>query len=262
VGKTSFFCSLTVFADVILSFQARLWLHKPNWFWNRGLSEGPSRPGVLPVQIGQGASDSTIGLRRQSRNCQLRDFTIMHLRNRGHFYRDGFSLIEVVIATGLCTFAFLTIFSLLPVGMVTIQNATTQVTETEIFNRVWSQFNTTPYYNLQNGTTPLFTTSSSTVCYYYDQEGQDITPSGSNPAAPGTTVYTVRCSLGYSQNDQNLAGTIPTYANGTSTTSPAATFIQVQIGSHIDPANALSPSDPRVTTRTFLIAKRDTWDGS
>ena len=178
----------------------------------------------------------------------------------------GFSLIEVVIATGLTTYVLLVVASLLAVGTVAIQGATQQIVETEIFNSLWGQFNTTPFYSLQNtnnGISPVFANPSTAIYYYYDRDGENITPSGANPTAPAATVYTARCTLVNSQTVSSLETTLPSVDGGQSPSGPSLTFVQVQIGFHYDPANLTSgKTDARVTTRTFLLAKRDTWDGS
>jgi uncharacterized protein (TIGR02598 family) len=190
-----------------------------------------------------------------------------NLLSRSHPARGaGFSLVEVVIATGLCTYALLVIASLLPLGLGMFQSAQQQIVDTEIFNQQWSKYNTTPFYNLQNannGASAVFATPTQAIYTYYDADGQDITPSGASPAAPAGTVYIVRASLVNSVTKPSLGATVPAVDGGQSSTGAALNFIRVDIGFHFDPVNlAAGTSDPRVTTRTFLIAKRDTWNGS
>ncbi len=68
----------------------------------------------------------------------------MRLSTQRRFGRSGFSLIEVVVATGLCTYALVVIACLLPMGLGTVQLANSQIVETEIFNRIWLEVNTIP----------------------------------------------------------------------------------------------------------------------
>jgi uncharacterized protein (TIGR02598 family) len=189
-----------------------------------------------------------------------------HLKSTRHRRRRGFSLIEVVIAIGVCTYALLVIGSLLPVGLATFQATNQQVIETEIFNQLWLQFNTTPFSSLQSandGVAPLFPTAQSTIYYYYDGDGQQLVTSGSSSAAPANAVYLVRVALSNSQTTPTPETTVPQVDGGLSVTGPSLTFIRVQIGFHFDPSNLpAGKTDTRVATRTFLIAKRDTWDGS
>jgi uncharacterized protein (TIGR02598 family) len=180
--------------------------------------------------------------------------------------RAGFTLLEVVIAIGLCSGALLTIFALLPLGMDVVQDASRQVAENEIFNRLWSQFNTTPFSSLQNwngSVSPIFMSPTTPLAYYYDAEGQDITPSQSGAAAPEGAVYIARCALENSQTNPTLSTTVPMVDGGSNASGASLTFVKVQIGFHFDPVNLQQGrSDYRVVTRNFLLAKRDSWNGN
>jgi len=187
-------------------------------------------------------------------------------------WRAGFSLIEVVFATGLCTFALGTIACMLPVGLIAFQNANQQTVNTEVFGKIWLELNTTPFYSLP--TYPRFSTgtANSTAAgglggadpSYFDMAGEEIT---GNAGASTSAVYTVRCSL---VNSTTLAtlNTVPpvdglgTSANAVVTAGGAGlTFVKIQIGFHVDPKIA-AIGDRRVSTRTYLLAKRDTVNGN
>ena len=145
----------------------------------------------------------------------------------------AFSLMEVVFATGLCTYALLVIVSLLPVGLGSIQKANQQMTQTEIFNQIWSEVNTTPYGNISSYSRlmPGIT--------YYDSNGTET-----NQAS---AVFTVVCS----QPPMTLST-----ASGGSYATNELTAVKVQIGYHVDPTS-VTATDGRVASRTFLVARRD-----
>ncbi len=144
----------------------------------------------------------------------------------------GFSLIEVVIATGLCTYALIIMAGLLPVGLSSIQTANQQVTQTEIYNEIWSEVNTTPYGNI--ATYPRLAAAS-----YFDGNGDQTTQA--------SAIFTVVCS----QPAMTLGN-----ASGGSITANELSAVKVQIGFHVDPTT-VSATDPRVSSRTFLIVRRD-----
>ncbi len=145
----------------------------------------------------------------------------------------GFSLIEVVVATGICTYALLVVASLLPVGLVSIRSANQQVTQTEIFNQIWSEVNATPYANILSY--PRLTSGAT----YYDVNGTETTKAAA--------VFTVVCT--------QPTMTLPD-ASGGSYPANELNAVKVQIGFHVDPT-AVAATDSRVTTRTFVIARRD-----
>jgi uncharacterized protein (TIGR02598 family) len=55
---------------------------------------------------------------------------------RRHSQRSGFSLVEVVMAIGIASFALLAIVGLLPVGMKSVQNASEQAAAANVANSI------------------------------------------------------------------------------------------------------------------------------
>ncbi len=136
--------------------------------------------------------------------------------------RRGFSLVEVVLATGLVMFALLVIFSLMPAGLASLQEANRQIVETEVFASLGAELSSTPFTTLDTYVTKRFP-------LYYDREGAEL-KSSSN------AVFTVRCAL------TNPAGS-------GATDLKCAT---VSIGYHRDPNDAAVKPD----RRTFLLVNR------
>jgi len=94
--------------------------------------------------------------------------------------QDGFSLIEVILAIGLATFALLVVFSLLPAGLSSLQESNRQIVETEIYNTLGAELASTPFDRLTNYQASRFPV-------YFDNEGNEVASSNS--------VFTVRCQL-------------------------------------------------------------------
>jgi uncharacterized protein (TIGR02598 family) len=167
--------------------------------------------------------------------------------------KGGFSLIEVALATGLGTFVLLVIAGLLPVGMGVFLTATQQTIETEIFNELWADFNTTPFSSLGTAAAPTspLVNATATSPFWFDANGDQLSSSAG-------AVYDVRCSLVNSASTPAPAATVPAVDGGSGTigSSPYLNFVKIQIGYHIDPLTA-SATDPRVITRTLLLVKRD-----
>jgi uncharacterized protein (TIGR02598 family) len=214
-------------------------------------------------------------------------------RNRPRFWQSGFSLIEVVVATGLCTYALVVIACLLPMGLGTVQIADSQIVETEIFNRIWLEVQTIPYYDLptfqrfNGGKFP--DSSASTGLSYFDKDGGEIGGLTAPTTPPASAVYKVYCTLIYpGQTSGNLPPNINATlisrlsslgpaidAGGLQNTSGSApilntngsigaglVLVRIDIGFHIDPSTLTGPTDTRVNSRTYVVSKRDTQDGT
>lgn len=92
----------------------------------------------------------------------------------------GFSLVEVILAIGLTTFAALVVFSLLPVGLLSLQDTNRQIVETEVFNTVGAELASTPFDKLTNYQTTRFPV-------YFSNDGVEV-------ATGAESSFTVRCS--------------------------------------------------------------------
>lgn len=136
--------------------------------------------------------------------------------------RAGFSLVEVVLAIGLVTFAMLVIFSLLPVGLFSLQESNRQIVETEIFNTVGAELSSTPFDQLTNYQTTRFP-------IYFNNEGTEV--SSSNNA-----IFYVRCNAPVAESNAEL------------------NRVTVLIGYRRDPAQTNTTA--KASKRTFLLVNR------
>lgn len=134
----------------------------------------------------------------------------------------GFSLVEVILAIGLITFAMLVIFSVLPVGYASLQDSSRQIVETEIFNMVGAELDSTARSQLTNYQGTRFP-------IYLDSEGEE-------QSAASNAVFIVRC--GSPVADAN----------------PELSRVTVAIGFHQDPG--ATNSSAKSSKRTFLLVNR------
>src|SRR5262249_20906853 len=83
---------------------------------------------------------------------------------------SGFSLVEVTLALGIAAFCLLAVFGLMPVGVETTRNATSQTAATNIMAAVVSDLRATP---TTTNTSSQFCIRFGTVAtLYFDGAGQ------------------------------------------------------------------------------------------
>lgn len=140
----------------------------------------------------------------------------------GPLRASAFSLIEVVLAIGLVTFSALVIFSLLPVGLASLQEANRQIVETEVFSTVGAELASTPFDKLTNYQATRFP-------IYLNNEGIEVTNSAD-------AIFTVRCAEPVAETGGEL------------------NRVAVSIGFRRDPAQTNGAG--KITKRTFLFVNR------
>jgi uncharacterized protein (TIGR02598 family) len=108
----------------------------------------------------------------------------------------AFSLVEVVIALAIVSFAVLTLMALIPAGIGTFQQAQTDNVETQIVQDVNNELQNSPYTNLFDGTGNPQSGFTSFDGRTYDVEGEPIKASGTTATAGSTNtpVYTLSLS--------------------------------------------------------------------
>jgi uncharacterized protein (TIGR02598 family) len=94
-------------------------------------------------------------------------------------YKLGaFSLVEVTLALGVGAFCLIAVFGLLPVGVQTNRNATSQTTATNIIAAVVSDLRATPKANPTSSQFAITFGTAKTL--YFDGAGQFTTTLGAN----------------------------------------------------------------------------------
>jgi len=154
-------------------------------------------------------------------------------------FRQGsecaFSLVEICVALGVVSFAFIGIFGLLLQGMNVFGTSINTSIQSQIVQHVIDDAQQTDFDNL---------VSQGTQQRYFDNEGEDL---GSSPAP--NSIYSVRVTP------------TPTLVPGSN--SPSVNLLTVTIQIVHDPAHlndpfARSPSIPGAETRTVFIARNST----
>jgi uncharacterized protein (TIGR02598 family) len=92
---------------------------------------------------------------------------------RNPFGSAGFSLVEVTLALGIAAFCLIAVFGLMPVGVQTNRNATSQTRVTNIMAAVIADLRATPKANTTSSQfcNPIPTGNSTTILYF-DSEGR------------------------------------------------------------------------------------------
>lgn len=112
-------------------------------------------------------------------------------------HRRGFSLVEVVLAIGVVAFAFVAIFSLLPVGMGVFREAMDTSVSAQIVQRIVSDAQQTNFDNLVDTTKSGGTSSGDWFVLplrYFDDQGSEVKVTGATLSATQKEmiVYHVR----------------------------------------------------------------------
>ena len=92
--------------------------------------------------------------------------------------RDAFSLVEVTLALGVAAFCLIAVFGLVPVGVQTNRNATSQTTATNIVAGVVSDLRATPTTTTTSVQYQITFGTAKTL--YFDSAGQASTTLGAN----------------------------------------------------------------------------------
>ncbi len=109
----------------------------------------------------------------------------------------AFSLVEIVLAIGIVSFAFVAIFGLLPVGMTTFRQAMDTTVSSQIVQRVVNEAQQTDFSTLTaNAGTPQLR--------YFDEQGNEV-PSQNDYIYTVQVTVTPKTALPNAGSSENLA---------------------------------------------------------
>jgi uncharacterized protein (TIGR02598 family) len=102
-----------------------------------------------------------------------------------HLHSAGFSLVEVTLAIGIAAFCLIAVFGLMPVGVQTNRNATSQTAATNIMAAVLADLRATPKINTTSAQFGITFGTNATL--YFDGQGQaatSLSPPSPTPFQP------------------------------------------------------------------------------
>jgi len=116
----------------------------------------------------------------------------------------AFSLVEVTLALGIAAFCLIAVFGLMPIGVQTNRNATSQTAATNIMGAVVCDLRATPKVNTTSTQFCIpFAISGTSAPLYFDSAGQCSTdlagstsPCGSSWTPPLSTRYQLNITWG------------------------------------------------------------------
>lgn len=150
--------------------------------------------------------------------------------NRVHFTSPAFSLVEVTLALGVAAFCLIAVFGLMPAGVQTNRNATSQSAATNIIAGVVADLRATPrcvatsaQYQITLGTVCPPTSIPSPKTLYFDSVGQATTSLTANsryqlnitwsPSAPtGSRYADLKVTWPAAASPANAGGSVEMFA--------------------------------------------------
>jgi uncharacterized protein (TIGR02598 family) len=98
---------------------------------------------------------------------------------RLNFTAAAFSLVEVTLALGIAAFCLIAVFGLMPVGVQTNRNATSQTAATNILSSVVTDIRASPKGHTNSAKYGIRRSKGNTTTVYFDGQGQ-VTSLGAN----------------------------------------------------------------------------------
>jgi uncharacterized protein (TIGR02598 family) len=147
-------------------------------------------------------------------NGLQREYYNLSMVKRSIVSAAAFSLVELTLAIGIAAFCLIAVFGLMPVGVQTNRNATSQTAAASILSNVIADMRATPRTNATSSQFAITFETEKTL--YFDGAGQFTTSLGAN------SRYRVRITFpsspsGLSYADVNItwpAAATPANANG------------------------------------------------
>ena len=95
-------------------------------------------------------------------------------------FTAAFSLVELTLALGVAGFCLIAIFALMPVGVQTNRNATSQTAAANILSSVVSDIRASPKGHTNSAKYGIRRSKGNTTTLYFDGQGQFTTSLGAN----------------------------------------------------------------------------------
>ena len=95
-------------------------------------------------------------------------------------FTAAFSLVELTLALGVAGFCLIAVFALMPVGVQTNRNATSQTAAANILSSVVSDIRASPKGHANSAKYGIRRSKGNTTTLYFDSQGQFTTSPGPN----------------------------------------------------------------------------------
>jgi type II secretory pathway pseudopilin PulG len=139
----------------------------------------------------------------------------------GESKTGGFSLVELTLAIGIAAFCLIAVFGLVPVGVQTNRNATSQMSATSLIAAAVADLRATPKANTTS--TQFGITFGTNTTLYFDGSGQFTTLLGTNSRYQLSLTWYGSTGLRYA--DLKVTWPAPaTSANASGSTETFAAF--------------------------------------
>src|SRR3954452_13036333 len=112
------------------------------------------------------------------------------------FKAAAFSLVEITLSLGVAAFCLLAVFGLVPVGVQTNRNATSQTAATSIIAAVVADLRATPNANMTSSQFGI-TFGTNPPPLYFDSTGQFTTSIGANSRYQVNVTWSGSAGLRY-----------------------------------------------------------------
>jgi uncharacterized protein (TIGR02598 family) len=146
----------------------------------------------------------------------------------------AFSLVELTLALGIAAFCLIAVFGLVPVGVQTNRNATSQTAATNILTSVVSDIRASPPGQSKSAKYKISRNKNSRTTLYFDGQGQFTTLRGANS----------RYRLYVKIDDVNPGGVA----------YPAYAWLKVSWPAAVDPINTtVTPSGSVETVAAYFV---------
>jgi uncharacterized protein (TIGR02598 family) len=133
--------------------------------------------------------------------------------------KDGFSLVEVTLALGIATFCLIAVFGIIPVGVHTNRNATSQTAATNLMAAVVADLRATPTSSTTSAQFGITFGTNTTL--YFDGMGQFTTSLTTNSRYQLNVTWSGSTGLRYA----DVKVTWPAAATPANATGSAEMFV-------------------------------------
>jgi uncharacterized protein (TIGR02598 family) len=152
-------------------------------------------------------------------------------------YREGFSLVEVVLAVGVAAFALVTLMALLPAGLNTFKGSMNTSIGTQIAERVFNDLQVTDFSDIE------------TTNRFFDEQGTELPSTASNSVK---CIYWVQVNIGAPGSDSSTSSLM---GNNSTNLYTVKLYVARNPGGSLPTVKIYNSTNPNTQTFTMLIGR-------